>query len=238
MFYTDYVLKDNNKLPNGAKFIDPYDAYNLYTEINDTLDIFLGKINNRRISISQPTIDRLILEPVVVSMLYESSNDTDRNKYFRATTSMATIANIKNVAKAMYYQAKNNENVPLKTQKERATMCGGCAFNDKNSSWTAIATQVVNSISSTEDLVDFPEKQNLGSCLACGGCDLKAKVGYGINSLVESLSDDSIEVMSQFFGLKNFVSKCFILKEGIESPNTKQKLISKLTKLNKYTVNG
>lgn len=235
-----YDVKDENELPKGSKFVDPYDKQVFYVKDKESLPNFIKRIQQSRDQLGHRKILDKDLRQLVIDSLVISSSRAIMKKYFMQKTAFPTMQSLLSFITTLAYSLINSNNVSVKDQERRLSDCfNGCSFH-KSSKVSGLSeltknlvNKVVNSVSGMQldktkyELANMP----LGSCGMCGGCQLSNKKHLSAQSVLAGLHPESIERILRVYGSSSF-GRCWQLREALENPKLKQILISKLQNCN------
>lgn len=224
-----YDLHNDDQLPVGGKFFDPYDRTLFRTQLNTTLPEFIKQIKISREEKEYPQLLDSELHQLVVASLYESCPPQLRGKYFVKRVATANLSQVVSLATTLAYNLIHHENAAsLKTREQRAAKClDKCIFHRQGSSWSKVVSKVINSITGLKDLVQSESETKLGTCGMCGGCNLQDKVKLPLVSIIAGLHPERLDLLVRAYKEKAF-SKCWIAEEALQNAVTKKYLSNRL----------
>lgn len=220
-------------MPVGSKFTDPYDRFVFIIQKNDTLTKLIERINDRRQQIELPVIRQDSLTHLVTSCIYDTTPDEIKSKYFTRKRALPSVTNLVNLASTISHQMMAGNVVHVKKRRDRAVnhCLSNCGFHNTSSSWSAVVTKMVDWVTdklTLQEVNSFPEEKELGTCSACGGCILKDKTKYSVDSILVGTTPEHIDGMLRVWG-KDAFNRCWILKESLQTTETKSTLTRKLS---------
>lgn len=214
MFQYYFDLKNDDKLPLGAKFIDPYDNEEFVVEKEQTLPDFISKIQNSRVSKGQPKVQHDQMRVFVVSSLYETTNEKLRNIFFKQVKSSPEISQIIGVTKTMVNElVHGHKEIPGALRQKRALKCMGCKLHKPSGGWSASANRLIKNIVGLKDVKQSKEEQKLGTCGMCG-CGLAKKVQFSAGASLNGVSPQNLDKLMMMYREKAF-DTCWVLNETV-----------------------
>jgi len=230
-----YDLISDDKLPAGAKFVDPYDRHTFVVQDTQTLEDLTNLINGRREAKNLPSFEDKVLRQLIISAIYDSTPEAQLPNYFMRKTGFAGISSYIQLASTIMYEYMHSDNVSIEKRVKRAkNFClNNCPFHSRNTSWASsakkVVTKVFDKITSLDSVASYEEEGRLGTCSACGGCVLSAKNKASVSSVLVGTSPGHLEKMVHAWGENSF-EKCWILKESLETTKDKTSISKKLAK--------
>lgn len=233
MFYqqTYFDLIDDNTLPPGARFVDPFDQTPFLPQSGETLINFISRFNQSRIEKNYDPLHPAELRMLIIDCFYESASPKVRKDYFVEKTATPSLAEIfqfsKTLAKTLIWEKK-----PAPKQRQaRAKLCNsGCTFHSTSSTWKDSLTNTIKTVIGIKDLTSSEEEKKLGKCNLCG-CALKAKVAFPLVPVLAELTPEQIDRMLRTYSTDAF-KKCWIFEESLKDPAAHELLYRKLATLN------
>lgn len=229
---TYHTLRDEGKLPPGTRFVDPYDHTPFLVNKGETFTQLITRIAQSREEKGYSAIEPETLKQLVTDSLFESSSNKIKQQYFQEQQANPTQSQIFSFIRATASTLVNAVTISPKQRQTRASHClSGCRFHSKGSTWGQTLGKVVSKIVGIHDATTSEEEKAVGICTMCGGCALKTKVGYSLNSVLVALTPEQLDRMLAVYGNKAF-EVCWIFKEAISDPQANHLLTLKLGKLN------
>ena len=226
MFNHFYDLKSEAKLPQGAKFVDPYDRTTFTVNPSENLQTFLKRIQNYRETKNYPQIIDIELRPLVVTSFYESTEQDKRAAFFELKAVPATFTQITSLARTIATESINQNTITGKQREHRAAKCLGCVFHRTNGVSKPRLTKVVTKLVGLSRVSVSENEEKLGQCGMCG-CELKAKVRFQLISVLSALLPEQVVKLVNMYKAAAF-SKCWILEESLEHVTYKDLIRKKL----------
>lgn len=228
IFQTYFDLIDENRLPPGARFVDPYDLTVFDTKTNQTLTEFITLYEAARTEKHQPQITQTELKRLVVDSLYESSSPKNRANYFQQLKTPPNFVQAYHFIRTTAQTLIQGNHTPQVQRENRAQHClNNCKFHSRSSNWSKpVKKAISNLVGIQENTVSTAEKM-LGSCMGCGGCALQPKVGYTTQSVIANLTPDQIDMMIRVYGNQIF-TQCWMFEESLQDPTVYQLLRNKI----------
>ena len=227
-FTTYYELINESQLPPGSFFTDPYDNTTFKIETTDNLDSVATKVSEKRKSRGYPIIREQDLKILITASLVENTPDPIRTRFFKPVAIPVTPGQVISLAKAIVTEMRRQNPSSTIMRQSRAKHCMDCPYHRPSAEAPAPTPTLLDTLgfASLAHAVYYPEEERLGACGMCG-CDLKTKVKTHIDSSLAGLTPEHLDLILRFLGAKAFDS-CWILKECISHPHTKQILIQKM----------
>ena len=142
MLHHYYDIKDENKLPLKATFVDPYDNESFLVEKEETLSNFINKIQKRREEKGLAKIEDGQMRVFVVSSLYESTDKKLHDIFFIKKKATANFAQVVSLAKTMATEMiHGHKEIPGALRRQRALKCLSCKLHKGGSGWSAVANR-------------------------------------------------------------------------------------------------
>lgn len=226
MFPQYYDLKDENKLPITAKFVDPYDGTEYRPLPKETLTQFIGRISSDRQKKDYPEFFPHEVKMLVIMHLAETAARLDLKNLFEPKAITPDFAQVVNLAKTLVQQKYYFHAADYQTRQKRAASCGPCKLHRTNTKNLTTLSDSVKKLAGLKDLVQSPEEKALGMCGACG-CALTAKVGFDLQAVLASLSPEQIRSILLLYGPQSF-DICWMLRECVEDANLQKILARKV----------
>ena len=223
-----YDLKNPSVLPPRSKFVDPYDFTTFESLPNESLSGLLQRINQTRSQKSYPTIIESELRFLVLTSLYQSTPEEDREKFFERRVLLPMLSQIASLATALVTQSSSRHTVTPKQREERANKClSNCRFHQREGGWSNSAKTMVGKLIGIQNIAISKSEEKLGNCLMCGGCALQKKVHLENISALASLTPEKLDNLLRVYGQLSF-DKCWIVNEALKHPTTRDLLKKKL----------
>lgn len=240
-YYFD--IKNEDILPQGAIFKDPYDKNIFRVKAGETLPNFIKRIQESREEKKYRPILDTDLRQLVIDSLVMSMNKNHVRTYFTQRTAFPTMQSILAFITTLAYELVNSNGVSVKQQEERLDNClDDCAFHKPpgmlnfSNATNKLINKVVGFVSATDLRKTRQELENepIGNCAMCGGCNLLEKKKFTASGVLAGLTPDALDRILRVYGPKAF-GRCWQLRECIEDPKLKPIMISKLERT---SVNG
>ena len=236
-----YDLKNDNYLPLGAKFIDPYDNSTFLVSRNETLSNFTNLINKSRADKNYPILEKDHLRSLIVASLLETTPTRDVPKYFERKTMSATLTQMFGFARSVVNERLTKNTVSTVQMKNRLeNHCKGCKLRKAHSSWGISVNKIVDKTMGLSDDkesdkviniqdnsgISKNQEDSIGTCNMCG-CGLKKKIKITNQSALVGVAPEQLDKLLKTYGEKAF-DVCWIINEALASPVGKKLLQAKL----------
>lgn len=220
---TYYDLKDENSLPLGTKFVDPYDNTIYVVKPRETLAQLMTRISEHREQSNHPMLSPPELKALVISFLAETCDVKTLHQYFKPMAIHPQFSQVFSLARAVTHEIIHSQDVSPAQRAERAKHCLACPKHEAR----AVPPKLVNiALSGIFSNRSFEGQNELGRCGMCG-CGLVNKVKFQVINILAELHPEQIDLMLRLVGKKAF-DICWIFKEAINNPTTKRLLESKM----------
>ena len=231
--YFDLISESN--LPPTAYFVDPSDELQTAPEPKETLNKFITRLSEGREQRGLPLIAVPDLRQLIVDSFYNSTPINQRPTYFNQQSISPTLSQAYSFIKATANTLINRVGIPPLQRTSRANHClNNCKFHSKSRNWGGQAAapmlKTAKSLVGLQEATVSPSETQLGNCMLCGGCDLKTKVAYSLESVLASLTPEQVDLMLRAYGPKTF-EQCWIFEEALKDPPNRQLLRQKIAVL-------
>lgn len=232
MFIQYNDLKDDNRLPAGACYIEPRDSEAIYVAKGETLAKFIERVSESRAKKGYPELPPAELRALVVSSIERNVSREVLREYFEPHAARPNMSQVVQLARTLARQVGQRE-ADYNTRQSRTAHCLGCAkhkaHNNIGRFSNAVIGGVIKAVSTTESLANLhmsQEEQKLGVCGMCG-CNLANKIRLNLSSVIASIGPHQIDSLLGVYGDKAF-DACWILHESLDSKSARTTLEMKL----------
>lgn len=234
IFYFD--VQDENKLPERAFFLDPYDKEKFVVKSGESLPDFIKRVQESREAKGYQAILEPDLRQLIVDSLVISNPGGRTEKYFIQRTTVPSANNVLAFITTLAYNLIRSDSISVKQREERLNDClDGCSFHkapglfnlSSSASWIV---DKLTSLVAAADLTKTKYELNnvpIGNCAMCGGCKLKDKTKYSTAAVLAGLAPEALDRILAVYGPESF-GRCWQLREIAQDPKLRNTFLKKL----------